>query len=85
MAAFSMRTIVSVVGTAAVLAFAITANSGPAAGRTSGAADPTALSLFQKASVGGRIGCDVQSWPYIAPECLASADGLASARVARRI
>lgn len=85
MAAFNMRTMVSVVGTAAIVAFAITAHSGPAASRTSGATDPTALSLFQKASVGGRVGCEVQSWPYVAPACLISSDGRATAKVARRI
>jgi hypothetical protein len=85
MAAFSIRTMASVIGSAAVVAFAITAYSAPATGRTSGATDPTALSLFAKASVGGRAGCEVQSWPYVAPECLASADGRATAKVARRI
>ncbi len=85
MAAFSMRTMISVVGSAAVLAFAITAHSNPAMSRTSGAMDPTALSLFAKASVGGRVGCEVQSWPYIAPACLVASDGRAAAKVARRI
>lgn len=85
MATFSIRTMASVIGSAAVVAFAVTAYSAPASSRTSGAEDPTALSLFAKASVGGRVGCEVQSWPYVAPQCLVSADGRATAKVARRI
>ena len=74
MAAFSIRTMTSVIGSAALVAFAVTAYSGQAVSRTSGAKDPTALSLFDKASVGGRKGCEIQSWPYIAPECLQAAN-----------
>lgn len=86
MTAFSFRTMASVIGSAAIVAFAVSAYSGQAVSRTSGAKDPTARTLFDKVSVGGRKGCEVQSWPYIASECLAASDGERSlAKPARRI
>ncbi|BCP51675.1 hypothetical protein K32_02920 [Kaistia sp. 32K] len=76
----------SVIGSAALVAFAVTAYSGQAVSRTSGAKDPTARTLFDKVSVGGRVGCEVQSWPYIAPECLQSSNSkLSLARPVRRL
>lgn len=72
---FNMRTSISLVATAALVAFGVTLFGGQAVSRTSGAKDPTAPSLFDKVSVGGRAGCEIQSWPYIARECLLSTDG----------
>lgn len=75
MTEFNMRTSISLVATAALVAFGVTLFGGQAVSRTSGAKDPTAPSLFDKVSVGGRAGCEIQSWPYVAQECLTSADG----------
>ncbi|WEK51775.1 MAG: hypothetical protein P0Y66_07305 [Candidatus Kaistia colombiensis] len=75
MANLTMRTSISLVATAALVAFGVTLFGGQAVSRTSGAKDPTAPSLFDKVSVGGRAGCEIQSWPYIAPECLLPSDG----------
>lgn len=83
MAIFNFKTKASVIATAAIVAFAVTAYGNQAVSRGNGAPDPTAIGTFEKASVGGRTGCEVQSWPYIAPECL-QASGEA-AKPARRI
>jgi hypothetical protein len=86
MAAFNTRTTISLIATAALVTLGITAYGGQAMSLTSGAKDPTARTLFDKVSVGGRHGCEVQSWPDIAPECLLPSDGSgASAKLARKI
>ncbi|MBN9026829.1 MULTISPECIES: hypothetical protein [Kaistia] len=85
MAKLYTRTTISLVATAAIVAFGVTAYGGQAMSRTSGASDPTALTLFDKAAVGGRKGCEVQSWPDIAPECLQPSDGQALAKPARKV
>jgi len=86
MAAITTRTTISLITTAALVAFGVTVYGGQAISRTSGAKDPTSLTLFDKASVGGRKGCEIQSWPYIAPECLQPSDGKQTiAKPARKV
>ncbi len=81
MAFFVKRSVIGAVATAGLVALAVTAYGNTASGKTSGANDPTSPSLFEKAAVGGRTGCEVQSWPYIAPSCLIGSD----AKPARRV
>lgn len=69
---------------ASTVAFAIAAYGAQATGQGSGAKDPTAMISFDRAGVGGREGCEIQSWPDIAPECIA-ASGDAPAKVIRRL
>jgi len=85
MANLKTRNVISVVATAALVTFGVMVYGGQAMSRTSGAKDPTALTLFDKASVGGRKGCEIQSWPYIAPECLQPSDGKTVAKPARKV
>ncbi|MCX5580342.1 hypothetical protein [Kaistia terrae] len=86
MAKFNARTIISLLAAAVIVTLGITAYGDEAMSLTSGAKDPTALTLFDKVSVGGRQGCEVQSWPDIAPECLLPGDGSdVSAKPVRRI
>ena len=72
-----------VLAAAAILAFCVTTFGTAAESHGTGAADPTALGTFEKATVGGRKGCDIQSWPYIAPECLQPAGN--TVRATRRV
>lgn len=83
MAIFNLKTKASVIATAAIVAFGVTAYGNQAVSHGNGASDPTALGTFEKAAVGGRSGCEVQSWPYIAPECLQRSGEVAKS--ARRI
>ncbi len=71
---FGRQSVAGVMATAAIVAVAITAYGSQATGHGNGAKDPTAVVGYESAGVGGRKGCEVQSWPYIAPECLAAAD-----------
>jgi hypothetical protein len=84
MAIFNLKTKASVIATAALVAFAVTAYGNQAVSSGNGAPDPTAVGTFEKASVGGRHGCEVQSWPYIAPECL-QPSGVVTTKADRRI
>jgi hypothetical protein len=83
MAIFNLRTKAGVVATAALVAFGVTAYGTQAVGHGNGAKDPTAVISFDKAAVGGRSGCEIQSWPYIAPDCLLPSKG--EARASRRV
>lgn len=83
MAMFNLKTMASVVGTAAIVAFGITAWGTAAVGHGNGAKDPTAVVSFDNATVGGRKGCEIQSWPYIAPECLSASNGETTKAVRR--
>ncbi len=74
MIGFGKQSLAGILATAAIVAVAITAYGTQATGHGSGAKDPTAVISYDKAGVGGRKGCDVQSWPYIAPECLVESD-----------
>ncbi|MCX5497815.1 hypothetical protein OSH11_24160 [Kaistia dalseonensis] len=86
MAKFNIKTAASVIGTAALVAFGVTAYGTAAIGGGNGTKDPTAVISFDKATVGGRTGCEIQSWPYIAPECLTPSSGTAkAAKAARRV
>lgn len=86
MAKLNSRTTLSLIATGALVVFGATLYGSQAMSLTSGAKDPTALSLFDKASVGGRTGCEVQSRPYIAPECLQPSEGKSeTAKPARKI
>jgi hypothetical protein len=86
MAKFNARTTISLLATAVIVTLGITAYGDEAMSLTSGAKDPTARTLFDKVSVGGRHGCEVQSWPEIAPDCLLPSDGRASsAKPVRKI
>lgn len=76
MAMLTLKTKASVIATAAIVAFGITAYGSQADGHGNGAPDPTAIGTFAKAAVGGRSGCDIQNWPYIAPECLQPVGGV---------
>jgi hypothetical protein len=78
MAIFNLKTKASVIVTAAIVAFGVTAYGNQAVSHGNGTSDPTAIGTFEKATVGGRSGCDVQSWPYIAPECLEPSHGIAA-------
>ena len=71
---FNRRKAAGIVATASMVAFAITAYGTQATGHGSGAKDPTSVVSFDRAGVGGRKGCEVQAWPYIAPECIAASD-----------
>jgi hypothetical protein len=82
MALLKNRSMAGALGTAALVAFAVTAYVNQASSHTSETAKP-AQTLFEQAAVGGRTGCEVQSWPYIAPECLIGEH--AKAKPARRI
>lgn len=84
MANFQIGTKASIAMTAALVAFGVTVYGTQAVSQGNGANDPTAVASFDKASVGGRSGCEVQSWPYIAPECLTPSSG-ESVKPARRI
>ena len=86
MAIFNLKTKASVIATAAIVAFGVTALGNQAVSRGNGASDPTAIGTFEKAAVGGRSGCEVQSWPYISPDCLIASEGVVTiAKPDRRI
>ncbi len=82
MISFGRQSVAGVMATAVIVAVAITAYGTQATGHGSGAKDPTAAISYDRAGVGGRKGCEVQSWPYIAPECLAASE---TTKVVRRL
>lgn len=77
------RSMMGALATAALVAVAVTAYGNQANSHASSLGKPATPGLFEQASVGGRKGCEIQSWPYIAPECLVG--GHADAKPARRI
>lgn len=83
MVSIDRRRMVGILATAALVATVVTAWGTQATGHGNGSNDPTAAVSFERAGVGGRKGCEVQSWPYIAPECL-SASG-SEGRTIRRL
>ena len=78
---FGRQSVAGALATAAIVAVAITAYGTQATGHGNGIKDPTAAISYDHAGVGGRKGCEVQSWPYIAPECLAASDASKTVRI----
>lgn len=80
------RSLTGMLATATLVAVAVTAYGTQATGHSRGVSDPTSAISYERAGVGGRKGCEVQSWPYIAPECLAASDsGTTQPKVVRRL
>jgi len=75
MISINRRSVAGVLATATLVAVAVTAYGTQATGHGRGVNDPTSVISYERTGVGGRKGCEVQSWPYIAPECLAASDG----------
>ncbi|SHF08081.1 hypothetical protein SAMN02745157_1591 [Kaistia soli DSM 19436] len=86
MMSINRRSLAGVLATATLVAVAVTAYGTQATGHGRGVSDPMSAVSYDRAGVGGRKGCEVQSWPYIAPECLAASDnGADHAKVIRRL
>lgn len=83
MISIDRRRVIGILATATLVASAATAFGTQATGHGNGTADPTSAVSFERAGVGGRKGCEVQSWPYIAPECLSASEG--ESRTIRRL
>lgn len=68
----AFRTKAELLGFAALIAIGITAWTNSATGRTVLPEETTgeAAPRGDKLPVGGRAGCEMHNWPYIAPDCL---------------